>query len=305
MRFIFIFVSKIIQLLPSRLIISSGLSLAWIAQKIVRFRLPIIKNQLDVTFGKTKTASEMSGLISDVYRHLFLTLIEILQLPSASIPDMARRVNIRGFENIQSALNRKKGVLILTGHIGNWELAGIALVNKGLKVSAIAKEMKSNVGNIMIDLIRDSNGNTTIPRKNSMKNILKSLKNNEVIVVILDQNMTAKDGVFVDFFGYKASTMTSLAVIAKHTGAAIVPAYTYRNNDLFHHDLIIEPELKLENKFSDKDKKIAYNTQVFTTKLEHFIVNNPAQWIWLHKRWRTRPLSEDSCPFVYARTHIP
>ncbi len=302
-RIIILSISKTIQLIPKQVILIIGKLLGWIGRCILRFRYPVIKNHLEIAFGETLSPGEIKSLVNKIYLHLSLTLIEILQLPGANLPLLAERVKIKGFEHIESALKQKKGVLILTGHIGNWELAGIALSNKGLKISAIGKDMKSKIGNTMIKLIRDDNGIKTIAKKKSMKNILKSLRNNDVVVVMLDQNMTGKDGIFVDFFGYKANTMTSLAIIAERTGAQIVSGYIRRTDDCHHHECILEELIELKFESDDKNLNILNNTQILTHKLESIIKKQPDQWIWIHKRWRTRPIEENHSPFIYKRRH--
>ncbi len=302
-RLVILLISKTFQLIPQKIVIFFCKALSWVGCRLVKFRYAIIKNHLEVAFGKTQSQEQIKSLIDKVYLHLCLTLVEILQLPAANLPKLAQRVEIEGIEHIESALKQKKGVFILTGHIGSWEFAGIAFPKFGSKINAIGKEMKSKIGNIIIKLIRDDNGINTIPKKHSMKNILKSLKNNEVIVVMLDQNMTGKDGIFVDFFGHKANTMTALAVLAERTGTPIIPGYTYRENDCYHHKCVIEAQIKLEKKSENSKQSIINNTQILTHKLESFIRKHPDQWIWLHKRWRTRPHEETSTPFIYKRRH--
>ncbi len=302
-RLIILLISKTIQLIPQKIIIFLCKALSWVACRLLKFRYAIIKNHLEVAFGKSQSPEEIKSLINKVYLHLCLTMIEILQLPHANLPKLSQRVEIEGFDHIESALKQKKGVFILTGHIGSWELAGIAISNYGIKISAIGKEMKSQFGNMIIKLIRDDNGITTIPKKHSMKNILKSLKNNEAIVVMLDQNMTGKDGIFVDFFGHKANTMTALAVLADRTGTPIIPGYTFREKNCYHHKCVIEAQIKLENNSENSNQNIIKNTQILTHKLESYIKEHPDQWIWIHKRWRTRPIEETSTPFIYKRRH--
>jgi len=117
--------------------------------------------------------------------------------------------------------------------------------------------------------------------------------------MLLDQNMTHNDGVFVDFFGHKASTMPALAVLAARTGAAVLPTYTYRDPDLIRHHCAVLPEIQIDRGHKDSTDSIVLNTQKFTSALESIVDQHPDQWLWIHKRWKTRPEGESVSPFKY------
>ena len=299
MRIFVVAITKLFQLIPERIAISLGLFFSWILYRIIKFRYKIIYNQLNVAYGKNKTKDEIENLIKKIYRHLGLMVIEILRLPGISENELQKKVRFHGDDIAKGAIAKGKGIIVLTGHIGNWEMIGPAWVKKGYKVNAIGKEMKSKAGEIFVRLIRDDNGVTTIPRSNSLKDIFRILRNNEVVAVMIDQNMTIDEGVFVDFFGQQACTLPGLAVLAARSGAAVLPTYCYRDDDLRHHHTVVLPEIQLENICDNARANIAHNTARFTKILEAIINDHPEQWLWIHKRWRTRPPSEKVSPFNY------
>lgn len=300
MTHFFLIILKPFQLLPEKLAIQTGIFFGWIMHRILKFRYRIIVNHLNVIFESSKSKEEIEELVKAIYRHLGLVLIELLRLPRMKRSEINRKTIIHNEEYVQQALARGKGVFILAGHIGNWELVGAACHGFGYTVNAIGKEMKTRAGNAIVKLIRDDNGVTTIPRNKSMKQILKALKANEVVVVMLDQNMTRDEGVFAEFFGYQACSMPALAILAERSGAPILPMGCYRDPDFVHHHCLFLPEIKLENIHENRGANIVHNTQRFNNVLESIIRDYPDQWIWIHKRWRTRPDGEERSPFFYA-----
>lgn len=286
------------RLLPASLAIRLGCSCGWGLQYIVRFRRAIISSQLEVALGINRRDPRYDSLLTGIYRHLGLLVIELLRLPRSKSAALADKMTYQGMGHLEAAMAKGKGVIILTGHIGNWELAGAACSDKEFTVSAIGKEMKSDAGNAFIKLIRDDNGVRTIARSNSLMQILKALKRNELIVFMLDQNMTSKEGVFVDFFGQPACTMPALAVIAARSGAAVLPYYSYRDPDLVRHHCVMLPEVELDGGDGGSDA-VLENTARYTTVLQSIIEEHPDQWLWIHKRWRTRPPSAGRSPFAY------
>lgn len=286
------------RLIPTAFAVRLGCSCGWVLQHVIRFRRSVIKTQLNVALGVDGTDPRYSPLIAGIYRHLGLLVIELLRLPRINRATLANRVTYHGMENLEAAMAKGKGVIVLTGHIGNWELVGAASSDKAFTFSAIGKEMKSDAGNAFVKLIRDDNGVRTIARSKSLKQILKALKRNELVVFMLDQNMTSKEGVFVDFFGQPACTMPALAVIAARSGAAVLPYYSYRDPDLVRHHCVMLPEVEVDDAGASTDP-VHENTERYTKVLQSIIEEHPEQWLWIHKRWRTRPPSAGPSPFAY------
>jgi KDO2-lipid IV(A) lauroyltransferase len=296
MEFICICIARGLRLLPHRLIIIGSRLLSWLLQHLFRFRSAIIRQQLQDRLGYLASDPSLGTQINKVYNHFGMLIFELLQLPRMPSTQLKNIIILHHDSHLDTALKRSRGVIILSAHLGNWEYCGLGLAGKGYKINAVGKSMKSTIGNILLRLIRDDHGVHTIPKNDSTREIFKCLKNNEIIAFLLDQNMTFKEGVFVDFFGRLASTSPGLAVIAARTGAAIIPAFSFRDNDNLHHHLVFQPEFELENPLPTPQSNSVHNTARLTKIIETAIRDHPDQWLWMHKRWRTRPRPADATP---------
>lgn len=288
-----------IRLPPASLAVRLGRLFGWVLHRVLRFRRQVVRGQLRLAFGKELTELDLQQLERRHYRHLGLLAMELLRLPKVARQQLDQRFVYHNLDTLDTALARGKGVLLLGGHIGNWEMCGIALTHRGYTLKAIGKEMKSAAGETLKQMIRDENGVPTIPRRNSMKQILTALKKNQVVVMFIDQNMTSDEGAFVDFFGHAACTMTAMAIIARRTGASVVSGWTFRDDDLYRHHCHIGEIIELDPPSEDKAADLQHHTSRFTDCLETIIRRRPAQWLWIHKRWKTRPADETARPISY------
>jgi len=300
MGLLIILVVRCFQCLPEAIAIRLGLVLGWALRYVFRHRLATVRNQVEVALGPEFSGAEREKLIRGIYRHLGLLLVELLRLPRVQPDRLLEKVVFHGEEHLQAALAEGRGVLFLCGHVGNWELIPIGLVAKGYRIGLLVKELKTAAGELFLQMLRHDNGVFTIGRRGSARQILKALKDNCMLGFVLDQNMTEDEGVFVDFFGQPACTMKGLAVLAEHSGAAVLPACTYRDADRRRHHFVISPPVEMEFPHDDKEANVLHNTARFSLILEETIRRNPDQWIWVHKRWKTRPANESECPFAYV-----
>lgn len=192
-------------------------------------------------------------------------------------------------EKLVPLIKKRNGVCILTGHIGNWELAGVTMSQCGIENFTTVKEMKSKIGNHLLYQIRDKNGSVTVNRKNAMRAVIKQLKEGKVVTFVFDQNMNRKEAVFVDFFGKKAATMASLATIVRKTGADVIAGALYRNEDFKTFKFWFGEPIKFIENEAPRES-VLENTLRYNQVLEEMIKKHPEQWIWMHKRWRTQPV---------------
>ena len=290
-------------LLPLRICKLWGLFAAFLLNRVFKFRRKVISLQMQRVYidRGLKDEKECARIRDGFYRNFGLIIAESMRIPSGHLEYLDSIVEPQGLEHLDAALAKGKGVLFLGGHIGSWELGGAALIQRGYPVATITKEMKGDAGSLVQHMLRDATKLITYPKKNSIKEIFKGLKRNEAIMLMIDQNMTASEGEFVDFMGYPACTLNSLAVIAERTGAAVIPGSICRNPDGLTHKLIIWPEMGLEKPFDERKKNVTHNTERFSRKLEEMIELAPDQWLWIHKRWKTRPEGETENPFDYKK----
>lgn len=206
-------------------------------------------------------------------------------------PEKYRQIfEIRGLDNFRAAHAKGKGVLCFSGHLGNWELAIVLCRLTDVPFSVVYKPMGSSVVDNYVKATRASFGCRMLPLHNAMDSVLESLEKGEAVGLIVDQNSRKRErSVFVDFFGRKASANTGLAWIARHTQAPVVPIMTYRKNDRMYLDIL--PEISMV-RTDDPAHDIQVNTQACHRLIEAYVRQYPDQWLWLHNRWKTRPLEE-------------
>ena len=272
-------------LLPEGAVVVWSRVLGWIWFNVVRYRRRVILENLARAFPE-KDDAERTHLGLEACRHLVRTLLEFIRIPAYQKRGLESVVRFEGLESVELARAKGKGVLCLSGHLGSFELCVAAVARQARPVNLVVKPFPAGV-DAFVNRLRTSAGLGVIYADGALRPIMKALKNNESVVFVLDQNATRKIGVFVEFFGEPACTMSALATLATRTGAAVIAATPYRDED-GKHVLQVHPEFPLEEK-ATRDETIVHMTQVYTRFLEEAIRRHPAQWFWTHKRWRTRP----------------
>jgi KDO2-lipid IV(A) lauroyltransferase len=184
-----------------------------------------------------------------------------------------------------------QGVLILTGHFGNWEMFAYAYGLFGYPVSLVHQTIKNPLVDDWIERLRSGGGTRLFRKREAARSVLRALKERKLVVLPLDQNQSRRAGIFVDFFGLPANTSDGLARIALRTGAPIYPAFLIRDGETSHHRIIFLPRVEIAS-MADRDSAARELTQRCTAELEAMIRKHPDHWLWTHKRWRTRPLGE-------------
>ena len=287
MRFIFLMISYLINCIPEIILIRIGCCIGWILEHILRFRYTDVTRHLHLAFSSEKNSVDIKKIRSAVYQHFGLLSIEFIRIPTLSSKKLNEILCMHGEEHIRTALKQNKGVLLLTGHIGNWELGAIAFSLRGYKVHPLVKGIKHPYGQTFISLLRGQHGVQPIDRGKTLEKILGRLKYNAIVPFLIDQNMTEDEGIFVDFFSHPACTMKGLAVLARRSRAPIIPGFVYRDNNRKQHHCVLLPALDLKIAPHSHDMS-TQQTQEFNGILEAMIRQHPEQWIWMHRRWKTQ-----------------
>jgi Kdo2-lipid IVA lauroyltransferase/acyltransferase len=201
-------------------------------------------------------------------------------------------VAIDGAENFERARLKGNGVLFLTGHMSAWELAPFAHALYGHPLHFLVRPIKNRRVDRLINRYRCLSGNQPIEKNKSARMILKVLGDGGTIGILSDHNTTREEGVFVDFFGIPASTTSGLARIALRTDATVVPGFLSWDYDRKIYRLQFEPAVELA-RTGLEEADVRENTARFTRVIENYIRKHPDQWLWVHKRWKTRPPGED------------
>lgn len=231
--------------------------------------------------------TEIVALTRKVYRHFAIVAAEFFEIPSLREVDPSVIAEVEGLENCTRALAKNKGLLIVSAHFGNWEY-GAALIGKLVQpMMVIYRPFDSAILENLIGWVRASAGSVPLPKERATLKMFRSLARNEIIGILMDQNVAAREGVFVDFFGRPACTTDGVAVLALNTEAPVIPTFMYRQKD-GRYRLIIGKEVEI-TRTGDMHADIVANTQKFTGIIEDMIRKYPDQWLWLHQRWKTKP----------------
>jgi len=244
---------------------------------------------LRLAFGEEKQERELHEIARACYTHLGQCLMEFIRLPRLPREDIKRMAELHGAEHIEAALAQGKGAILLTGHLGNWEIVGARLAAEGYPVVAIARAQRDSTVTDYILRTRQATGMKIYHRESAVRASLTALRSNELVGVLIDQNAGA-EGVFVDFFGRLASTASGTAVFALRTDAPVLPTFGYRKAD-DRHVVMLEPPVPVI-RTGDHKQDVLQNTARYTKIVEAKIRAHPEQWFWLHKRWKSRPPRE-------------
>jgi len=235
-----------------------------------------------------KTEAERASILRGEFASLGRQLAEVCRFPRYTQENIEEVVVYDGFENFEQARSRGKGVLFLTAHFGGWELSAFAHSLHGNPMNVVARALDNKYLDRLIQQNRTRHGNRIVEKDDFVRGLLGAMKAGESVGILMDTNMTPPQGIFVDFFGIPACTASGLARIALRTGAAVVPGFTIWDEALKKYRLRFEPAVELV-RTGDLEADIHANTQKFTGIIEDFVRRYPDQWLWVHRRWKTRP----------------
>ena len=282
------FCSLIIKFIPERGIYSFAKNLAILGFIIASKQRKIALESLTIAFGKDKTKSEIEQIAKDCFIFMAKAGLEVMFFMDK--PKLLKKhIEFAGKENLEAALAKGKGVILISAHFGNFPLMLAKLSLEGYKTAAIMRYMRDERAEKFFIAKRTQVGLKTIysqPRKACVENSIRTLRNNELLFIPIDQNF-GTGGVFVDFFGKKAATATGPVVLALRTKAAVIPCFIVRQKD-DTHKIIFEESLNLEEGRTFQET-IIINIQKLTDIIESYIRKYPAEWGWIHRRWKSRP----------------
>ena len=261
-----------------------GDALWWLLPRRRRVALDNIR----VSLGREMGPEEVRRLGRRSFQHLGMNLVEACRYFLRPTDVMLSRVRVEGAEHLRSAAARGRGVLILTAHYGNWELLAAAHGLTGLPLSIVIRPLEHPVLDDLAVRFRRRSGAELIVKRQAVREVLQALRRGRMVGILLDQNATRAEGVFVPFFGVPASTSKGLAVLALRTRAPVVPVFLRREAD-GRHCMDVSPPL-----VPPQDGDIGAYTATFNLAIEAAIRRAPEQWLWMHARWRTRPRAATS-----------
>jgi KDO2-lipid IV(A) lauroyltransferase len=282
-------ITGLLKLIPRRGIIVFADAAGWMLYHVLRVRRDVIDSQLRLAFASEKSPEELAAIGLKSWQNAVLTFFEFIQPNPIGSEGWDRFHAKEGDEEYcQPLIRGGEGVLVLTGHIGNWEALGGLARREGVKMVAVAKPMHNDLVNESILESRRRRGLEVIQLKTSMKGIIDAARQGKWIAIVGDQDARRR-GVFVNFFGRPASTAPGIAHLSHLLDLPVLPGFCVRIKDADRHLKVIYAPPIYPDKSADREADILRITQEHTAALEAVIRRHPEDYFWLHRRWKTQP----------------
>ncbi len=287
----------VLRLLPRNVARAVGACLGTMTGKVAGKLSSAGQQNLQIAFPEL-SAVQRNAILETTFRNLGWLLAEFCQMAKYT-PEFAQREVMRyeGLEHYLNAKARGKGVLVLTGHLGAWELSSFVHSLLGEPMGMVIRRLDNPLVDDFVNGIRCMHGNRVLHKDDFARGLITAMHRGEAVGILMDTNMTPPQGVFVPFFGIPACTGSGLARIARKTGACVIPGFLLWSEAEQRYVLTFGEELTLQ-KTADAEADALANTALFASVTEQYIRRYPDQWLWLHRRWKTRPAGE---PPIYKR----
>src|SRR5262245_15973410 len=276
-----------VGVLPRSLARAFGISLGMLTYGVHLRLRRVGQRNLDLAFPAL-SRKEKKKILRGVYINLGRLLAEFCLFPRYTRENVGQVAVYEGFQNFAEAEARSKGVVFLTAHLGGWEVSSFAHSLYGHPMKIVMRPLDNPYVDAMVDRYRTLHGNQTFAKQDFARGLLTALRQGETVGILMDTNMTPPQGEFVDFFGIPACTATGLARVAQRTNAAVVPAFGVWDKHLGKYKICFEPALCLVSTGDDEADAVT-NTALFTKVIETYATRFTDQWLWVHRRWKTRP----------------
>lgn len=232
-----------------------------------------------------KTEAERNEIAKGVFRSIARLLVAFANFPRINRENVSAWIRYEGYEHFERALRCGRGVLFATAHLGNWELSAFAHALLSAPMHVIVRPLDNLGIDRLVARRRALSGNHIIEKMDFARPLLKALHANEAVGILIDQNSNLEQGVFVDFFGLPACAGTGFAKIAARTGAVVIPGFALWSDKEKRYVLRFYPAVEMTGRAEE-------DTARLQSTLESVIRENPDQWLWIHRRWKTRPPGE-------------
>ena len=273
----------LINLLPKTMAVKTGRKIGGLSPCFLKERKKLAHNNLQLAYGNEISFKEREKTINKLFQMLGEAAIESIIFRK---DDIEKNIRVDGLDNLENALKKGKGVILLGPHLGMWELASYFFGSKLENASTVYKSLKNPMVDNFIIKNREKIAHLDlISSKNGLKHVIRKLRNGLMVVMIYDQN-AGKNGLPAKFFNHTAYTYSAPAVFAQKTGCAVIPAYIVKEPGFRKHRIIIQEPLPLITT-GDKEKDMMANTQQYNDCLEKIVREYPDQWFgWIHRRWK-------------------
>jgi len=288
------FLLSAFRLMPLRMALSLGASLGGLAYFLPGKLRRVGERNLELAFPEV-SESERRRLLRSSFKNLGRLFGVFSHFATEKPKALEALIQCEGIEHLNTAQQEGRGVVLFTGHIGAWELSSFALALFGHPLSFLVRRIDNPKIEAIVDLARTHLGNRTIDKRFAAREMLQILRDTGTLGILVDLNTLDREGLFVDFFGMPASTTFMVAKLALRTGAPVLPVFAPWDKDRKRFLLKIDRPLIIE-RTGDEQVDAQRVTQQYTRVVEDYVRQYPDQWLWIHRRWKTRPPGE---PEIY------
>jgi KDO2-lipid IV(A) lauroyltransferase len=274
------------RVLPRRLLLSLGAAVGAFAGRIDRRHTGIARENLRAAYPETLAAGDRERILRACWRHFGRITFDALAFPRLDQRSLGTILKVEGLENARAAFAQGKGALVFSAHYGHWEAGAYAMGLLGVPFAVIARPLDNPLLDRRLIELRSGTGNAVIPKRRAVRETMRALGRGSGVAILIDQD-AGTDGVFVPYFGRLASTTPTLALLALRTEAPIVPVHAKVERD-GTITVRIEPVVAVRPT-GDREADVLRVTAECTAIVERWTRSNPEQWLWLHRRWKTRP----------------
>ena len=276
----------LMNVLPRRTALSVSGWMGGLAYHVVRHSRRLALSNLTLAYGDKKSRRQIRRLGRSVFRELGRNVVDAARLPRVTAANVDDLVRAEGLSFLESAYDEGRGVVAVSAHLGNFELMGTFLALKGFTVTVVAAPLYDPRLDALLLKNRVRGGLNVVSRDRAVAAVLRALRKGHVVGLLVDQD-TRGAGIAVPFFGRPARTPTGPAVLADRAGAPIVPMAIHRLADDTHL-VTVRPPIRPAGRAPED---VEMTTSAYTAELERFIRKAPAQWVWMHDRWKASRLA--------------
>jgi len=287
------------------LVVAVARTLGWMPRGLARLLARVIAILVYWAFGRLRRVGVRNlelalpelpvearrKILRGVYISLGRQLVEFCRMPRYTAENSRDWIRCEGLENYLAAQEKGKGVLVVTGHLGAWELSSFYHSLMGSTMGMVIRRLDNRELDEFVNGIRCLHGNRVLHKDDFGRGLLLAMRAGETVGILMDTNMTPPQGAFVKFFGRDACTATGLAHVARKTGAAVLPGFMVWEAAERKYVLHFGAEIAIPHT-DDAQADILAGTQMCTAAIEAWIRRYPDQWLWIHRRWKTRPAGE-------------
>ncbi len=278
-----------ISLLPRRFCLFLGRTFGFLIYFFDKKHRNVALQNLKLSMGEKLPDTEIKHTVKKSFVHFGQAFFDLVKFSRLKDEKKEKLITVEGSEIIDKAIQQGKGALLFSAHLGSWEIAPF-IISKKAKISVIARPLDHKLLEKKLLKIRTGFGAEVIHKHQASKQVLRLLRKNEMVAILIDQNVLRSQAIFVDFFGKPAATTPSLAMFHLRTSSPLIPVFCYPSPTKGYIIKIMPPlDIILSGDHSEDILKI---TQLCTKIIEDQIQKDPSLWMWFHNRWKTRPVEE-------------